>query len=116
MPAIGVDGETLFDVTTVANTARYTAAAALDSQLASGKLSIDGDQVNTKQAIAAAEVAFGQHFEARQLGTVAELERWIADTKAPNPDFWAPIVAQYQWAMVSGKAKLTELNNERFFA
>ncbi|MGK6317173.1 NmrA family NAD(P)-binding protein [Neorhizobium sp. DT-125] len=108
------DGDTVFDVTTVADTARYTAAAALDADLPSGKLSVAGDQITMKQAIATAEKAFGRQFEARQLGTVADLERWIADTEAANADFWAPIAAQYQWTMVSGKAKLTDLSNTRY--
>ncbi|MCZ3378173.1 NmrA family NAD(P)-binding protein [Rhizobium sp. AG207R] len=108
------DGDTVFDVTTVADTASYTAAAALDIGLPSGKLSIAGDQITMKQAIAAAEKAFARQFQVRQVGTVADLERWIADTKATNADFWAPIAAQYQWAMVSGKAKLTDLSNARY--
>ncbi|WP_225772080.1 NmrA family NAD(P)-binding protein [Inquilinus sp. Marseille-Q2685] len=108
------DGDAVFDVTTVADTALYTAAAALDPDLPRGKLSVAGDQITMNQAIAAAEKAFGRRFEVRQLGTVAELERWIANTRSANADFWAPIAAQYQWAMVSGKAKLTDLGNSRY--
>jgi uncharacterized protein YbjT (DUF2867 family) len=108
------DGDTLFDATTIADTALYTVAAALDASLPSGKLSVAGDQITMKQAITAAEQAFDRPFAARQVGTLADLEKWIADTKATNPDFWAPIAAQYQWAMVSGKAKLTNLANARY--
>ncbi|WP_343715476.1 NmrA family NAD(P)-binding protein [Inquilinus sp.] len=108
------DEEVPFDVTTVADTALYTAEAALDPMLPSGKLSVAGDQITVKEAIRAVERALDRRFETRHLGSVDDLERWIADTKATDPDFWAPIAAQYQWAMVSGRAKLTDLANGRY--
>lgn len=108
------DGETRFDVTSATDTALYTAAAALDAALPSGKLSVAGDQITMKQAIAAAGKAFGRPFEARRLGSIADLERWIVDTQTTHADLWAPIAAQYQWAMLSGKAKLADLGNGRY--
>jgi hypothetical protein len=104
----------VFDTTTVDDTALYTVEAALDRTLPSGKMSVAGDEITVQRVADLAGEVFGGAFEMRRKGLVVELEHWIAATKANDSNFWAPIAAQYQWAMVSGKAKLTELADRRY--
>lgn len=108
------DGETKIDMTTTGDTACYVAEAALDQTLPSGKFSIAGDQLTMNDMIQACEKVFGKTFERRSLGSVADLERWIAQAKthAASVNEYAP--AQYHYAMVSGKAQLTNLVNDRY--
>lgn len=102
-----------FDTTTTDDTTLYVAEAALDPR-ASGKFAVAGDQLSMKEAIAAYEWATGKKLVARALGSVADLERRIADLKArdPNPHTYLPL--QYQHGMVSGRGKLTDHINARY--
>jgi nucleoside-diphosphate-sugar epimerase len=107
------DGETRFDTTTTDDTALYVAEAALDPN-ASGKFAVAGDQLSMKEAIAAYERATGKALAARTLGSVAELERRIADLRARDPNPQTYLSLQYQHGMVSGRGKLADHVNARY--
>lgn len=108
------DGSALLDMTTTDDTASYTAEAALDRSLASGKFAVVGDCMTVLDAGRAYEEVRGKHLVPRQQGTLADLERHILDTKASNPDPMAIVPAAYQLAMFSGRAALKNVQNSRY--
>lgn len=60
------------------------------------------------------EQAIGWSLTIRQLGTIAELEAEIERRKAGAKSVYEFVPSQYQWTMVTGKAKLTNLDNDRY--
>ena len=63
---------------------------------------------------AAVERATGSRLEERRLGSTEELKGKIAAIKGSSDDPMAYVMLQYQWAMVTGKAKLDPLDNARY--
>ena len=109
------DGEQPCDFTAVADTAKYIAAAALDDGLTGRSLRVAGEVLTMKQLHSIFEEFAGCKLELRNPGSVDELKELIENKKRENPEAQAAYVFyQYQWAMVSGKAKLDELDNERY--
>ena len=108
------DGNTKLDLTTTDDTALYVAEAVLDHGLPDGKFPIAGDQLTMREAIAAVGDALGRPLAVTRRGSEAELEAWIARTKATaqSPNEYAP--AQYQVAMETGRGKLGTLANSRY--
>jgi hypothetical protein len=108
------DGATELDMTTMDDTARYTAEAALDRSLPSGKFAVVGDRMTVLAAGRVYEKVRGKHLVPRSQGTLADLERHILDTKAANLDPMAIVPAAYQLAMFSGRATLKDVQNGRY--
>ena len=108
------DGTTKLDMSTTDDTARYTAEAALDRGLPSGKFAVVGDHMTVLEAGRAYEEVRGKHLAPRSQGTLAELEQHIRDIKAANPDPMAIVPAAYQLAMFSGRATLKDVQNSRY--
>ncbi|WP_037353694.1 NmrA family NAD(P)-binding protein [Amycolatopsis orientalis] len=107
------DGDEPCDFTTVADTAAYTAAVALDPEV-SGPVRVAGDVLSMKDFHAALERGSGRSLALRRLGSTedlaAEIERRKSVAAAPA-DY---VALQYVWAMVTGKAKLEPLDNDRY--
>jgi len=108
------DGTAELDMTTTDDTALYTAEAALDRSLPSGKFAIIGDRMDVLAAGRVFEEVRGRHLAPHSQGTLAGLERHITETKAANPDPMAIVPAAYQLAMFSGRATLKDLQNSRY--
>lgn len=109
------DGEQLCDFTTIADTARYTAAAALDDGLAGRSLRVAGDVLTMRQLHERFQEFAGRELKARHAGTVADLRQLIDETRRKDPaNQSAYAFFQYIWAMVSGKGKLDPLDNGRY--
>jgi nucleoside-diphosphate-sugar epimerase len=108
------DGEQPCDFTTYDDTAKYTAEAIADPQMLNSALKVAGDVLTMKQLLATYEEVTGKKLVEKCLGTVEDLEAWIAKTKqiASSPFNYLP--EQYHWAIVSGKAKLDKLDNSRY--
>ncbi len=108
------DGDTPLDFTTTDDTAKYVAEAVSDPDLANTALEVAGDVLTTKQLKAAYEQATGNILKEKPLGSVAELQAWIAAKKpsASSPVEYVP--QQYEYTMVSGKGKLDHLQNDRY--
>lgn len=108
------DGETPLDFTTTDDTAKYVAEAVSDPELANTALEVAGDVLTAKQLLAAYEEATGKTLEQKPLGTVEELKAWIAAKKlsANSPVEYIP--QQYEYAMVSGKGKLDNIQSDRY--
>lgn len=107
-------GDQKMDLTTTDDTALYVAEAVLDRGLPDGKFEIAGDAVTIREAIGAVNEARGRPLSVTRIGSTVELAAWIARTKATaqSPVEYGP--AQYQFAMETGGAKLTNLVNSRY--
>ncbi|MEU8319575.1 NmrA family NAD(P)-binding protein [Nonomuraea sp. NPDC048881] len=107
------DPDQPLDLTSVSDTAAYTAAVALDRQ-ATGTLRFAGDVLSMRQFHEAVQRGSGRTLELRHLGTADELrveiERQAARTRNPF-DY---VALQYQWCMVTGKGKFAALDNDRY--
>jgi uncharacterized protein YbjT (DUF2867 family) len=108
------DGEMSLDFTTTDDTAKYVAEAVSDPDLANTALEVAGEVLTDKQLLAAYEAATGKKLQEKRLGSVEDLKAWI-DRKKPlakSPVEYLP--QQYEYVMVSGKAKLDNIQNSRY--
>lgn len=106
------------DFTTMDDTAAFTAAVALDERTPR-ILRIAGDQISAREMAAAASTVTGGTFGLFRLGTVEELGRKIVEARKGDPtaetDVYAPFqLMQYTHNMVSGRAKLDDVDNARY--
>ncbi|RYY41706.1 MAG: NAD-dependent epimerase/dehydratase family protein [Chitinophagaceae bacterium] len=105
------------DFTTMDDTAAYTAAAALDES-APRYLQIAGDVLTIEGLRRAAEAATGEPFRRLRAGGLGVLKGMIATTKFLMParkEVFPPWQGmQYLRDMLSGEAKLHELQNDRY--
>ena len=108
------DGNDPFDATSVEDTARYTARAAVDRNLPSGKFALAGEQLTFNAIIDAVEHVSGRTFERRSKGTIADLEESIARQRAADPDSMAALGNTYILYMLDGTTALTDLQNGRY--
>lgn len=108
------EGETLCDVTTTDDTAKYVAEAIADPEMSNTALEIAGDVLSMKQVIATYENVTGKTLTKKHLGSVEDLKAWIEKTipNASSPYDYLP--KQYLLAMVSGKGKLDAISNSRY--
>lgn len=108
------DGETPLDFTTTDDTAKYIAEAVSDPNLVNTALEVAGDVLSNKQLLAAYEEATGKKLHEKRLGSVEDLKAWIEQKKqsANSPVDYIP--QQYEYAMVSGKGKLNNIQNSRY--
>jgi hypothetical protein len=70
--------------------------------------------LSNKQLLAAYEEATGKKLLEKRLGSVEDLKAWIEQKKpsANSPVEYLP--QQYEYVMVSGKAKLDNIQNSRY--
>ncbi|MEV4256843.1 NmrA family NAD(P)-binding protein [Spirillospora sp. NPDC049652] len=107
------DPDQPLDLTSVPDTAAYTAEVALDPA-ATGTLRFAGNVLSMREFHEAVQHGSGRGLELRHLGTAdelrAEIERQAARTQNPF-DY---VALQYQWCMVTGKGKFDALDNARY--
>ena len=108
------DGETPLDFTTTDDTAKYVAEAVSDPNLVNTALEVAGEVLSNKQLLAAYEEATDKKLQEKRLGSVEDLKAWIEQKKpsANSPVDYIP--QQYEYAMVSGKSKLNNIQNSRY--
>ena len=111
------DADQPLDFTTIANTAEYTAAAALDPTTPR-YLRIAGEVANSRGLQQAATEATGQPFKLLRIGGLWVLGTLIQVTKTLMPvsdDVFPPWQGmQYLHNMFSGRAKLAALDTNRY--
>lgn len=107
-------GDELFDATSVEDTARYTARAATDRELPSGKFAIAAEQLSFSGIIDAVEEVSGRRFERRSLGSIADLGAQIADQRRTDPGSMEALGNTYILYMLDGRTALTDLRNDRY--
>ncbi|CAA9287653.1 MAG: Isoflavone reductase homolog P3, partial [uncultured Adhaeribacter sp.] len=105
------------DFTTIENTAAFTAAAALDPTTPR-YLRVAGDVLSARGLQAAASKATGQKFRRLRVGSLGMLNALIKITRTVSPakeEVFPPWQGmQYLRDMLSGNAKLTPLDNNRY--
>ncbi len=108
------DGETLFDTTTLKDTAKYVVEAMVDPDMANAALEVAGTVLSMKELCATYELAKGKALVHRCLGSMKDLKKEISQRKAcassPN-DYLAE---QYLLSMLLEKGKLDNLQNNRY--
>jgi uncharacterized protein YbjT (DUF2867 family) len=108
------DGEMPMDFTAPDDTAKYVAEAVSETGLANTALEVAGDTLTAKQLKATYEAATGTQLAEKRLGSIPEMQAWIATKKASVSSLAEYISHQYDYAMVSGKGKLDRLQNDRY--
>lgn len=108
----------LLDFTTMDDTAAFTAAAAMDSSTPRF-LRVAGDQISPREMAAAATAVSGTEFELVRLGSLDDLAEKIRTVRAADPNSEKQVFPpfqgmQYMHNMLSGRAKLEGLNNDRY--
>jgi nucleoside-diphosphate-sugar epimerase len=112
LPYFG-DGLQQCDFTSIADAARYVAAACADP-VAPEVLRFAGDVLTMPQFAASVSRAYGRCINPISWGSVTDLAALIADKQRTAVDPWEWIALQYHHNMVSGRAKLDPLDNERY--
>jgi uncharacterized protein YbjT (DUF2867 family) len=111
------DADQPLDFTTITNTAEYTAAAALDPT-APRDLRIAGDVLSPRGLQQAASQTTGDPYKLFRVGVLGTLDVMIKVTKTLMPakeEVFPPWQGmQYLRNMLSGQAKLTSLDNDRY--
>ena len=107
----------LMDFTTIDDTARFTAAAALDPS-SPRFLRIAGDQVSARELMEITSAVTGQRFRLFRAGSLQRLGRLIRVMRflVPGGDALYPPWQgmQYLHNMFGGRAKLVPLDNDRY--
>lgn len=107
-------GTEVFDATSVEDTAKYTARAAVDLDLPNGKFAVSGQRLTINAVIAAIEEVSGIKFHRQSLGTITELEAAATAARAIDPDSMQALGDSTLVYMLNGRARLTDLQNSRY--
>ena len=107
-------GEERFDATSVEDTARYTARAALDRDLPSGKFAVAAEQLSFEAIISAVETLSGERFKRRTKGSEADLRAEIARLRAEDGESFEALGDTYLLYMIDGQTRLDDLQNARY--
>jgi len=106
-------GEERFDATTVDDTARYAARAAVDPSVPAGKFAVAGQRLSYGDIVSHVEHGTGRRYERRSRGTTDDLRTWIADRRQEGEALPA-MDGTYQLYMLTGQTALDDLQNDRY--
>ena len=109
------DGKTPIDWTTWEDTARFTAAAALDDRKVPERLFVSGDRMDVFGLVKAWEAAHGQKLTLERLGSLDDLEQETKRRLAAQPEnmfAWLPLM--YARGVFGGQALLGPSHNARY--
>lgn len=109
------DGTTPIDWTTWEDTARFTAAAALDDRAVPERLFVRGDRMDARTFAKTWEAAHGRAVTLERLGSIEELAAETKRRLAATPEnmyAWLPLM--YAQGMYGGQALLGEIENARY--
>jgi nucleoside-diphosphate-sugar epimerase len=108
------DGETPCDLTTMDDTAKYTAEAIADPTMENRALKVAGDVLTIKQILTAYEETTGKKLIKQQSGSVEQLKVWIEQSRQKAQTHFEYLAEQYHYTLVSGKGKFDRLDNNRY--
>ena len=103
-------GDEVFQATTVEDTARFTARAAVDRDLISGPFPIVGDQVSPHGMTDMVESITGQHYTRSSNGDVDDLRAMLEDARSRG-DLNAQTGAAYLPYMINGQTRVSDPQN-----
>lgn len=109
------DGTAPIDWTTWEDTARFTAAAALDDRPVPARLFVSGDRMDIRAFAKAWEVARGRAVTLERLGSLEDLERETQRRLATEPaNMYAWLPLMYARGIFGGQALLGPTHNGRY--
>lgn len=109
------DGKEPMDWTTCEDTARYTAAAAVDDRPVPRKLSVAGSVVDFAQLVQEYEAGSGKKLTIERLGSLEDLSARISELQKANPqNLLAYLPLMYLRSMMTGEGKLEQLMNDHY--
>ncbi|WP_433513664.1 NmrA family NAD(P)-binding protein [Nonomuraea sp. CA-143628] len=109
------EGEAAVEYTTWADTAKYTAAAALDDEPIGRVLPVAGDRLDFHGLVAAFEKASGKRLRVERRGSLADLDERIAELMERDPqNFLEYLPLMYNRGLLKGEATLPPLMNDRY--
>lgn len=109
------DGEQKMDFTTYADTAAFTAEAALDERPLAGKFAVAGESLTFQELVKEVEAGAGLALTVVKCGSLEELDVAIAKAQAEQPGnlfAWLPMM--YWRGILNGKGRLTGLRNSEY--
>lgn len=109
------DGGNRMQFTTYADTAAYTAEAALAEGAIGEHFFVAAESLTFYELVQETEEGLGRRLKVKHLGSLDGLDAEIARRRAAEPDnlfAWLPL--QYWRAMLNGKGQLGELRNSRY--
>lgn len=107
-------GDEPIEATTVDDTARYTALAALDRELPTGKFPVVGARITAASVADAAERATGRRYTRTSLGTADELRSRIDDARGRGEGLASWIGDVYWLFMITGVTAVRDPQNARY--
>jgi uncharacterized protein YbjT (DUF2867 family) len=107
-------GDEPIEATTVDDTARYTARAALDRDLPSGKFPVVGARISAALVADTAERVTGYRYTRTSLGTVEQLRTRMADAHARGDGLPTWIGDVYWLFMITGVTAVRDPQNGRY--
>lgn len=108
------DGDQPMDFTTYADTARYTAALAVDERPAPRVFGAVGDTKTFPQVVQAYEEATGKTLNVERLGSLDDLDRRIDELQLGGAAFTQFLPLMYYRAQLNGDGRLKEVMNDRY--
>jgi uncharacterized protein YbjT (DUF2867 family) len=106
-------GDEIFEATTVEDTARFTARAAIDRDLISGPLPIIGDRISANSRTDVVERITGQHYTRHSNGSVDDLRTMLADAR-DRGDVMNQTYAAYLLYMTTGQTRVSNPQNSHY--
>ncbi len=106
-------GDELVDFTTVSDTAKYVAELAVDPN-APEVFQVAGETTTWKKITEDISELYGKPFTFKSLGSLEEIKTFIETKKSQTDDPFEYAPKQYEWAMISGRGKLTENKGGRY--
>lgn len=109
------DGAAKMDFTTYADTAAFTAEAALDPEPVPSRFSFAAETLDAAGLARAVSEGLGRPFTVERQGSLGDLDAEIERRVAAEPDnYYAFLPLMYWRAMLHGKVKLSALVNKRY--
>ncbi|CAL9598053.1 hypothetical protein SUDANB171_05352 [Streptomyces sp. enrichment culture] len=105
------DGMRAIDITTIADTAAFTAAIALDPKTAGREVHVVGEQLTMLELRNEIEAASGRRWELVRRGTLDDLRAEIARRQFTASSVVEYVALQAQVAMFDGTASLRDVRN-----
>ncbi|TPG37283.1 NmrA family NAD(P)-binding protein [Mycolicibacterium hodleri] len=106
-------GDEVFEATTVEDTARFTARAALDRDLISGPFPIIGDQLSVNAMTEVVERLTAAPYTRRSNGSAEDLRAMLEEAR-DRGDVDAQTGAAYQLYMTTGQTRVSDPQNGRY--
>lgn len=105
------DGTRPIDITTIPDTAAFTAAIALDPKTAGRDVHVVGQQLSMLELRNEVEAASGRRWELVRKGTLQDLRAEVVRRQFTASSMLEYVALQYQVAMFDGTASLRDIRN-----